>query len=80
MSKSKLRLCRCSSPKPEKVSTSARLYVPFTQDTVDRHWNCAICGAPANASRAPSRASTSTPLSTAAAVMMGPFSRLATGL
>ena len=70
MSKPKLRECRCSSPKPWKVSTSARLCVPLTQDTVERHWNRAISGASANASRAPSRASTFTPLSMTDVVML----------
>ena len=44
--------------------------MPLTQDTLERHWNRAISGVSANASRAPSRASTFTPLSTTDVVMM----------
>jgi hypothetical protein len=70
MSKLKDVRWRCSVPKPKKDSTEAVLCVPFTQDTVERHWNWAISGVPPNASRAPSRASTLTPLSTMAVVMI----------
>ena len=42
MSKANVLLCVCSSPKPKKVWTSERLWVPLTQDTVERHWNWAI--------------------------------------
>ena len=37
--------------------------MPLTQVTVDRHWNWAISGVSAKASRAPRRASTLTPFS-----------------
>ena len=70
MSKANVLLCVCSSPKPKKVWTSERLWVPLTHDTVERHWNWAACGASANTSRAPSRASTFTPLSTSDVVMV----------
>ena len=63
MSNANVREWRCSSAKPWNVSTDARLWVPFTQDTSDRHWNRAISGVSAKAFRAPSRASTFTPLS-----------------
>src|SRR5918999_3204859 len=49
---------------------SDRLCVPLIHVTVDRHWNCAISGVSANASRAPSKASTFTPLSTTDVVMV----------
>ena len=75
MSKANVLECVCSSPKPEKVWTSASLCVPLTQVTLDRHWNWAISGASANASRAPSRAATLTPLSTTDVVMVCSFDR-----
>ena len=37
MSKANVLLCVCSSPKPKKVWTSERLWVPLTHDTVERH-------------------------------------------
>ena len=40
------------------------LWVPRTHDVVARHWNSAMSGVSARASRTPSRASTFTPLST----------------
>ena len=70
MSKPNVVRCRCSSPKPKNVSTPARLCVPLTHVTVERHWNWAISGASANASARPSRASTFTPLSTTDVVMI----------
>ena len=40
------------------------LWVPCTHEVVARHWNWAMSGVSASASRTPSRASTLTPLST----------------
>ncbi len=62
-------MCVCSSSRPKKPSISERLWVPFSQVTVERHWNWAISGVSARAARAPSSASTLTPLSTGVAVM-----------
>jgi hypothetical protein len=42
----------------------------LTQDTVERHWNWAISGVSARASRTPSSASTLTPLSAGISVVV----------
>ena len=55
----------CSAPSPKKSCTVVRLCVPLTHSQRARHRNCAASGASASASRAPSSASTLTPLSTA---------------
>jgi hypothetical protein len=58
----------CSSPRPKNPSTVELLWVPFCHSHVARHWNFAASGASVNAARAPSSASTFTPLSTGVAV------------
>src|SRR3954454_13149418 len=64
-SASKLKVDRweCSWPRPEKLSTVERLWVPFTHEQVARHVNSAASGASVSASRAPSSAAVLTPLS-----------------
>ena len=55
----------CSPPAPLNFSTVVRLWVPLTHSQSARHVNCASSGISVMWSRAPSRASTLTPLSTA---------------
>ena len=58
----------CSSPSPKKPSTVDELWVPFCHSQEARHSNFAASGASVSASRAPSSASTLTPLLTGVAV------------
>src|SRR3954466_5224631 len=58
----------CSSPRPKKPSTFELLCVPFCHSQVARHSNFAASGAAVSASRAPSSASTFTPLLTGVSV------------
>src|SRR6185503_4988965 len=63
-------LCDCSLPRPKKLCTVERLWVPRTQLQLARHLNCAASGVSVSAWRAPSRASTLTPLSTVLVVVV----------
>src|SRR3954469_3676187 len=56
--------CFCSSPRPKNPSTVELLCVPFFHSVVERHMKLAAAGASVSATRAPSSASTLTPLST----------------
>src|SRR5207244_5734483 len=59
---------RCSSPRPKKRSTSECVCVPFCHSHIARQRKLAASGAAVSASRAPSSASTLTPLSTGVSV------------
>ena len=71
-SASKLNVDRwgCSWPRPEKLSTVERLWVPCTHEQVARQVNSAASGAAVSASRAPSSAAVLTPLSIGVSVMV----------